>query len=400
MNKLPKYWVAVIDIVALTIVLNIIACSKEFCDWYTVTVYRFLNAVIGTLTGWIPFALGEIIMYIGAAMLLFIVIFGIFRLIFLKKKGFKIFYAKYLKTCLMVFVLFLLVYTTNWLIPIRGHVLVVEEDARTVFTDDELEELRTDIVNKLNELSAQVARDEKGYLITDYDQAEIAALMEARSDEFPKLKGHYSPVKEALCSPALDMMNIGGYNYIYTMEPTCNRYVDKMYSPVVVCHELCHHKGYYLENEGSFLSVVILTESDNLLFQYSGYRELYSYVNNACKRNYMSTKMEDPLLEEEFLVIAGYLGMDISRSYSTYYMAEFLYGVTHPQLNEVVVADISNSRAESEELYHAEVNEKIDETISEPVGKVSDKGWEAQSNILKENIYDGMLLMYLQYYFD
>lgn len=399
-KKLSKYWITVIVLVALTIVLNIIAFNKSFCDWYTVTVYRALNAVIGTLTGWIKFALGEIIMYIGAIMLVMLVLLGVVRLILFKKKGYSRFYCTYAKICLMTIVAFLFVYTTNWFIPIRGNVLKVKENARTVYTDAELEELRTMIVYRMNEIAAEIPRDENGRVITEYTQKEIAELMRARSDEFPKLKGHYSPAKEALCSPILDMMGIGGYNYIYTMEPQINRYVDALYIPVLTCHELCHHKGYYYENEATFLSVVVLTESDNLYFEYCGYRQLYSYVNNACYNNYIAERVNDPTLDDDFAVIAEMLNLDPNRQYSTSFKATLIYSITHPALDDIVIADIDNARAESDELYHAEVNEKVDQIMSEPIKEVSDKGWEVQSEILKENIYSGMLLMYLQYYFD
>ncbi len=395
-----KYWISIVIITALTIVLNIIAFSKSFCDWYTVTVYRAINAVVGTLTGWFKLPLGEIIMYVGALVLVMIPVLGIVRIILLKKKAYKNFYNGYLKICLMTIMLFLLVYTTNWFIPIRGNVLKIEDNTRTVFTDEELEQLRTEIVYKMNEIAAQIPRDENGIVISEYSQKDIAAYMAARGDEFPKLKGHYSQAKESICSPILDMMGIGGYNYIYTMEPSYNRYVDKLYSPVVICHELCHHKGYYLENEASFLSVVVLTESDNLLFQYCGYRELYAYVDNACRRNYVNTKITDPNLKEEFLAVAASINIDTNREYSDSFMARLLYNYNFPQLDDIVWDDIENARNESDELYHSEVNAKVEEAISEPVTQVADKGWEVQSNILKENIYDGMLLMYLQYYYD
>ena len=114
----------------------------------------------------------------------------------------------------------------------------------------------------------------------------------------------------------------------------------------------------------------------------------------------MNTKITDPNLKEEFLAVAASINIDTNREYSDSFMARLLYNYNYPQLDDIVWDDIENARNESDELYHSEVNAKVEEAISEPVTQVADKGWEVQSNILKENIYDGMLLMYLQYYYD
>jgi len=398
MKKLSKYSIAVMVIFGLTIILNLIAFSKAFCDWYTVTIYRAINAFIGTLTGWSKIAIGEIIMYIGAALLLFLVIFGIVRLILLKKKGFAKFYSKYAKTCLIIILAFLLVYTTNWFIPIRGNVLKIGE--RTVYTNEELEAIRTMVVLKLNEIAEQIDRDERGRVITDFTQEEIFAEMRARSDEFPKLKGHYSPVKEAICSPILEMMGIGGYNYIYTMEPTCNKYLSSLYEPVLMSHELSHHKGYYYENEATFISSVVLSESDNLYFQYCGYREIYRYIEGDCYENYFNEKINDPNLRTEFYELAESAGLNLTLDYNENVMVRVIYKHTYPQLSELVTNDSFEAYEESEAEYHADVSEEVEQVVAKPIGEVADKGWEVQGDLLKENTYSGMVLMILQYYYE
>lgn len=399
-KKITKYWVILIALVILTVVLNLIAISKEFCDWYTVTVYRAINAVVGTLTGWSKVAIGEFIMYMGALLIVFLLIFGIIRLILFKKKAFSRFYVGYAKTSLMVLMIFLFVYTTNWLIPIRGHVLQVSENARVEYSDEEVEAIRTMAVLRINEIATQLERDDNGQLIIDYTQEEIFEVMKARADEFPKLKGHYSQVKEALCSPVLDMMGIGGYNYIYTMEPTYNKYMSELYNPVAISHELCHHKGYYLENEATFLSAIILAESDDLYLEYCGYMEIYRYVNSVCRQNYFASRANDSTVKEDFKQLIEEYGLDPDRDYSNFFMISCLYDYTHPQYDDIVVEDINLAYELSEEKYRQDVDERIEEIVSEPISEIADKGWEVQGEILKDNIYDGMLLMILQYYYD
>ncbi|MCQ2493357.1 MAG: DUF3810 domain-containing protein [Lachnospiraceae bacterium] len=358
--KKSKYKIAVLVIIAVTVILNLIAFSKEFCDRYTVTVYRGLNAAIGSLTGRTSIIIGELLMYVGAALVVLFLVFGIVRLILFKKKAFAKFFKGYAKTFLIILLLVLLVYTTNWFIPIRGNVLVVSDNTRTEYTVAELKAVRNLAVSKLNEIAEKIPRDENGIVITDYSQEEIFAIMEARADEFPKLAGHYSPAKEAYCSAVLDMMGIGGYNYIYTMEPTVNRYMSALYMPTAIAHELCHHKGYYYENEATFISAIVLAESDNLYFQYCGWFEIYRYV-------------DDEVWEYD----------DYDLMWSDRVSADYLYAYEQAEL-----------------MYEAEVNETVHEVLSEPAGEIADKGWEIQGEILQENIYSGMVLMLLQYYYE
>lgn len=181
MRKISKYWVAMIVIFATTVVLNLVAFSKSFCDWYSVTIYRALNAVIGFLTGWSKVAIGEIIMYIGALLIVLLVVGAIVRLVLFKNQRFKKFYTRYAKTCLAIILVFLLVYTTNWSIPFRGNVLKVEKCTKTTFTNEEVIAVRNMIVTELNETAKIVPRDENGKLITDFTQEELFEALRAKA---------------------------------------------------------------------------------------------------------------------------------------------------------------------------------------------------------------------------
>ncbi len=57
-------------LLAITAVLNLLACIRPFCDLYKRTVYGLISDALGVLTGWFPVALGELLMYLGAVMVL------------------------------------------------------------------------------------------------------------------------------------------------------------------------------------------------------------------------------------------------------------------------------------------------------------------------------------------
>ena len=188
--------------------------------------------------------------------------------------------------------------------------------------------------------------------------------MAAIGDEYPRLKGYYPQVKEALCSDILDRMDIGGYNYPYTMEPTRNKYVDPLYVAVLEAHELAHHKGYYKENEATFLSEIALSRSEDPYLRLAAYINMYYYVNGEFK------KVQD-LFEDK------------------------------PKLSDRVVWIEIASEDEAQKVYEADAH-AIDNmpAVDEAIHKTADKGWETQGEVLKENSYDGVVLLLLQDYYN
>ena len=378
MQKINTYWKVFLSLISITILLNLIALSKDFCDFYADRIYPVINMVLGTLTSWTKFAIGEIIMYMGALMLLALPVVAGLLLFLRKRKGYCSFAVKYMKTVLMTGAVFLLLYTTNWFIPFRCRIVKVSDNTRTEYTVEEVTILRRSIVNHLNELAYQVPRNEEGHLIYDYTQEEIFEAMRDLGDRFPRLKGHYSKAKSAMCSDFLDWMGIGGYNYIYTMEPTYNRYCDPLYLPVLIAHELSHHKGYYRENEAEFLSTTALAEWDNPVLSYGAYREMYYYIDAV----YSSLFPQNYQLTEE----------DLAK------LAEVLR--KEPQLSKQVLADFHYAYEEGIASYEENANKFLEENFKGISQEVAETGWEIQGEVLAQNSYDGITLLLLQYYFE
>ncbi len=399
--KKKLYRRIVLIIVFLTVVLNLVAFSDSFCIWYSRNIYPLINAAVGTLTGWSKIAVGEIIMYIGAVMVVLLAVFSIVGLIMLilKKKKFLKFWKSYSKICLFVLVMFLFVYTVNWFIPFRKPVMTVGSDNRTDFTFEELEILRNDVVDQINEIVEIVPRDKDGRVICDFDQKEVFDLMKSRSDEYELLKGHYSPVKEALCSDELEWMGIGGYNYIYTMEGTYNRYTPPFDLPILISHETCHNKGYYLENEATFISSIILSESDDLFLRYSGLKEMLKFIEEEYEIQCLEIIEHDPKLNEKYLEIKKEDGLTPNENISDSLKAAIVFLKRYPQVSMKVYDDDWYSNYQAVELYENNVNEVLKETTEEIFSDAAETGWDVQGEILKENTYSGALLMYLQYYY-
>lgn len=376
-KKLSKYLKAVIILNVLFILLIVPGFFPAFCDWYTDNIYPVICDPISRVTAMVPVAIGEIIMYIGGVLVLAAVIISILMIFLRKRKRFMRFSIGYLKVCSIIFLSVLIIYMPTWYIPFCGTVLGKENgEKRTEYSFEEIEGLLIYIVDGANQAAEEIEIAEDGSVsfrsVEENSKLASQALADL-SGEYGRLSGYYPPVKNAICSDILNRMNIGGYNYPFTMEPTRNRYIAPLYQPILDAHEMSHHQGYYKENEANFLSQIALSKSNDPYFRLAAYLDMFGYVYG----DYL--KARDALDDEAVRKAAE---------------------DAEPKLSERVEKISEASHEEARKAYESEAHfidsfPKLDEIIHD----TADKGWEVQGEILEDNSYDGVVLLLLQYYY-
>lgn len=417
LKSLSLYTKTILMIITITLIINLVAFSRSFCDFYTKHIYHHIANVISRVTGILPFNLGEIMMYLVMIMAVIMIVALLALLIVLSvrrlaavynKKSIGLFYKKfrhcvavYMKVILATLVVTALIYTLNWFIPFRGSGAQVVADMNVEatsgestkanenmsgdhgvdtsdereYTTEDLFSLRAILINNINSLAEQVDRDENGYIKQDENMyEEVVKAMEGLSDIYPILDGYYPKVKLAYCSDILDFMGIGGYTYPYTMEVTVNKYTTYMDYGPLVAHEMAHHKGFYTERDANFISFLAGTNSDSRLLAYSSYRYILSYVTDECYTAANEMYNKDPEGTLEFLN-------------------------KQPELSARVKLDDQHNIEEYQENYEANVNKALEENVSQAAGSVADVGWDTQADLLEEKNYGGVVLMLLKYYF-
>ncbi|MCR5665854.1 MAG: DUF3810 domain-containing protein [Eubacterium sp.] len=366
-NRL-SYWKWMMLLGIVIALLNLLALSNRFVEAHHLHIYSGIAGCYGKLTEFIPVNVGEIMMYAAAGFVILHVALLV-ALIFLRsKERYRTFVKRYSKGMLLGTAVVLLVYTITWSVPFH-YSIDLSGDAVAEYTLGDLEELRTYIVETLNEAADEIDRDEDGNIIYDEDMEElVTGAMQEISDEFPYLKGEYPSWKAAYCSDFLEWMNIAGYTYPYTMEVTYNKYTMSLYVPVLMAHEMSHHKGYYKEDDANFLSEIACIKSGEPYLVYSGCLDAYYYVDKAYKQALYSSLDEetaDALWQERQLASA--------------------------QVGE----DLAANREAKQKAYDAE--EHAAESFSQAAQSVSEVGWDVQSDILEEDCYDGVVGLLLQY---
>ncbi len=377
MKKRSKYWTILLIILIVTAVLNIAGFLRPFSDFYTLHVYSMICNAISPLTNKVSFPIGELMMYAGIVLVVLIVPILILLIFLRKKSGYRKFTAGYMKTLLMILVCMGFIYTTNWSIPFRATLLDTWGESDEAYQSEYVMELYNYIVTKLNEAIEAVPRDADGKIIYE-DRAEvdrsIAEAVRSMSGEFPRLGNHCPTCKDAKCSDVLDWMGIGGYTYTFTLEMTTNKYVSKLYYPVLATHETCHHMGYYKENEAEFLGMVICMNSEDPLLRYAGADSAYNWISQAMMEAFRTEEM----------------------SLRDYY--DLLGSLDLVQEDPRYTTDVWGAIEEAEEVYAADSHPL--ESYSEAAVEVSNVGWDTQAAVLKENIYSGAIELLMRYYKD
>ncbi len=287
----------------ITLLLNLAAVIIDgFADWYTAHVFPLWVNTLGRFTSLFPFSVGEFMIIAGVLWLVMLLGCGLLLLVNwltgLKhehhtssalvrfSKGFS-------KATIRLLVIIFLIMTLNCFINYRTTPIIEEEGSGREYTVAELSELRDYIVEKCNELSTKVSRNESGQIIyTDSEiettekidafmEEEAKKAMSALSERFPKLEGFYVTPKAMLFSEFVSQQNMQGYFFPFSMEANYNDIMFDMNKPFTMCHEMAHTKSYIMEDEANFLAYLACTGSDNIIFEYSGYLGVLNYVNNA-----------------------------------------------------------------------------------------------------------------------
>lgn len=407
-KKSRTFWVVIILLI-LTFLMWLMTLSPSVCDWYTDNIYCYVADSIGFVNSIVPFAVGEIMMYLGAILVVLSVVFLILLIFLRKKQKYRKFCKGFYKALLVAFTAIVFIYMPTWYVPFCGTVLGKgENQQRTVYKDEEVMALYTYIVNGANQAAEEIKISEDGKV--DFPTKEeytklIETAMRNSSDEFSRLDKYYPDLKSAFCSDVLERMNIGGYTYPFTMEMTYNKYTGPLYMPTLFSHELCHHMGYYKESEAEFISMLTLSRSEDPYLRLSAFLNMYAWIEKeyAVIIDRLYTELENDGSIPSFDYMRSVPKEERSELFemrinTTEQVIFELFGEV-PYLSEKVI-DIERSSVEIEEQIYESDSHPIDNlpSVNEAIETTADFGWKTQADILKENNYGGVVLLLLQYF--
>lgn len=278
-----------LGIAALVAVLNAAAwASREFCDFYIAYIFPVWVNTYGRVTGIFPFSVGEIMLGLGVLVILAAALLGVAALaVWLARRTrdrkFWRFIKGYFLTFAWIFLIVCLVMTLNCFILYHASTFSAKyfgEDSGE-YGLEELVQVRNMVVEKCNALSLEMERDAEGTILYDGDIGDKAVeSMKALGITYPQLDGFYPHPKPLYTSDFFCQQYMCGYYFPFSMEANYNDVMYIMNKPSTMCHELAHLRGYIFEDEANFISFLACVQSEDKMFQYSGYLSVLNYLDN------------------------------------------------------------------------------------------------------------------------
>lgn len=273
---------------ALCLILNALAIlSTAFSDFYVQKIFPAISLPLIIVSDLLPISLGEILIIVGIALVLFGIPFLIvFLLIKRKNKSLR----RKVIAFTSKFVLWVLLFvfateTLNCFIMYRCSTFSSRYFSETEHTEELLLDTLEAVAIKIEEHYDLFTRDDEGYIVLESDLSEECILaMKSASEDYSQLKGYYPDPKPIMNSFFMSQAGTIGLYMPFTMEATYNRDIQDIAKPSTICHELSHLKGIIQEDEANFVSMVACFNSDSEAVRYSGYLDALYYLYADAKK--------------------------------------------------------------------------------------------------------------------
>ncbi len=291
-----------------------ILISRQAADIYCSKVFPVVAFIPNTFNSLFLISLTENIVVAGGAMLLFLVIRKIVQLInSLIKRGAVPFVKdvyKLLRNLLIVAICIMIVFQMMHGVNYRrtsipeGMGLTREEH-----TYEEYAMALKWAYDGMISARMQLGEDYNGvaHMSTSFEQAvfDANALMNSVSDDYGYgMSRNYVRAKGVMLSHYWSYTDITGFYDMFLGEANLNTdYLDILYFPVTLCHEITHAKGYARESDANTAAVLACIRSPRADFRYAGYYAIFvdlyyktaSYAEEEGKA--MPISLSDPAFE-------------------------------------------------------------------------------------------------------
>ena len=250
-------------------------------------IYKVHSVVVSAVTGWIPFSLAELIVFVGPVICLVLLIRFIVHMVKEKENRFgRAMLGLINVACVAAVILFVYVigcgvnYHRVSVAEYRG--ITVRESSK-----EELYGLCTELAVQAAELRADLTEyeDEDGVLRLPVSNRELGKQVqeayERLSADMPVLKGMYPAPKCITSSKMFSAMEITGVFTCWTMEANVNVDIPDYSRAYTMAHELSHLHGFMREDEANFLAYLACMSSEDPLVRYSGTMLALIYAGNA-----------------------------------------------------------------------------------------------------------------------
>ncbi len=274
---IPTFIIFLLGLLAVSVSIAY-SHSAKFADYLNFGLSANLRFFFAKLTGWLPFSLAELIVFISPVLL--------FSIIHICCKQAEKSRTAFIRCLLSILAAPILFYTGFVFIFGAGYKTTPLEERlnleRRDVSPEELCETLEIVVEKLNELEKDILYLDNQGSIRPYSHAESVHLCcqsyESLSAEYPFLPVMYTPVKQLFSSEWMTYTHISGMYTFFTGEANLNTNYPYFVNVYTSAHELAHQRGIAREDEANFMAYLVCISSDDKFMQYAGYLNMYEYL--------------------------------------------------------------------------------------------------------------------------
>lgn len=147
------------------------------------------------------------------------------------------------------------------------------------YSTEELRQMNCILIDKIN-FSKQVLVNKKEVYPTNSELFKrVIAAYDKTTYLYPFLKYDHPSIKSSMWGKLGNYAGFTGYYNPFTGEAQLNTTVPKFLQPYIACHEVAHQLGYGKENEANFVGFLAAVSSEDTLFHYSVYLDMFAYSN-------------------------------------------------------------------------------------------------------------------------
>ena len=281
-ERLPTLCVALYGLGGLCLLLYVIMMnSVTFADWFNSTVSAFFRTLLATLTSWIPFSLGELVIWM-LPLLLFLALRHAIRRRCDTWRTAAVYVGILLSAVVTIFSAFVLTFAAGYRTAPLDQKLELD---REKVSAQELYDTAVILIDAINRETAEIEFMEDDFSVMPYPLEEMNDHL---GDAYRTFCQNYSfishtdsRVKPVLVSEVMSYMHITGVYSFFTGEANINVNFPDYTLPYTAAHELAHQRGIAREDEANFVAFLVCIGADDPYIRYSGYLNVYEYVASA-----------------------------------------------------------------------------------------------------------------------
>ncbi|MBA2249726.1 MAG: DUF3810 domain-containing protein [Chitinophagaceae bacterium] len=247
---------------------------------YAKQFYVAISGLLRILFGWLPFSFGDIIYFVVVIWLLRKIFIFFNRLIkkqltlnWFKNTGYRL---------LVIGMSIYIVFNIFWGINYNRQRISEQLDLpQTGYDTSDLKMIENILLQKVNESKLALIKNNTGYPSDKELFVRAYACYDQCEKIYPFLNYRHHSAKRSLFSWWGNYFGFTGYYNPFTAEAQVNTTVPRFILPYTITHEMAHQLGYAKEEEANFVGYLAATASNDTLFHYSAYLDLFVYANRT-----------------------------------------------------------------------------------------------------------------------